>query len=154
MFILKAPTFNIKTVSVNKKSKTTSGYSSKKSRLLTGTCIEVDGKYKIQVDLNDKDYGLDPVFEFTKESLDNKGKEYLYCLNNGVLYIHIRTKEESNLIPGDDRWSPVVKGIKCTGYLIRNNILNRLEFQIKITHGYGKENNYNYIDKNKPLYNQ
>lgn len=150
-FSLKIPEFAIKPIS---KQKANSEPRVKKSRLLTGITVVEEGKYRIKVDLKDEVYGNNPIFDFDVDSLDNKGKEYLYCLVDGTLVINMRTQEYANLFPGDDRWSPVVENVLCTGWLVKNKTSNKLEFKIKTTHGYGKENNYKQIDKNLPLYNE
>lgn len=154
MLKVKMP-FAINVAAASKKVKTSSSNYTKRSRLISGIAVVIDKELWCKVDLkNDEVYPDFAVFKITKESLDNKGKKVLYHRENGKLWIYLRNEEEANFAPQvDSVWSPVLKDIFVTGYLVKNKITNRLEFAIKNTHGSnGKLMDYKPIDPTLPLY--
>lgn len=122
------------------------------SKLVKGICFldEIDNIWKIHVPVSIEEDNSDMlVLEFTPQSYELKGKEYIFSKTqmglNGKPICIIRTKEHAIAFPGlESQYTPFCKNWEYSGYIVKEN--NKTLFDIHETIGvYGYERKSTFL---------
>lgn len=105
------------------------------NKVVEGYCIiDIDGSYKIHVDVDDKGKLLLP---FTDDSFDTTGREIVFDIKpdkHGIKTMYIRRDRELRIYPGVTK-TPIAENRRFSGYIVKHD--GKLKFQLKAYIGYG-----------------
>lgn len=149
------PAFTIKPVFKPKReSKSTNNNISRKCYAVVK---EIDGELKAIINIDSADQ---LVLPFTEQSLELKGKEYVF-LKEKDKYNHyvciIRDNVTANMSPGlSTQYNTIHENLLLAGHIIRKNGKMYFNYEDLVKHHYLSESFINEvrIDDNKPLFNK